>query len=432
MIWPVLLLALLFPGLAAAYPLDAYEETGIRRLEAARLAQLGKLDDRILPQGARLELDQVQPSGLAGLPLPEADAELSALIKDAAVTSFGKGKGAYGLALLDLSDPEQVVYAGYRDDYLANAGSVGKLIVLMAALQAVAERYPDDLAAREELLRSTQITADDYIIRDNHKVPMYVPATGEFARRHLRVGDVGSFWEYLDWMASPSSNGAASMVIQQLVLMGHLGNKYPPPAATSREILDALGRGQRGVLMRQQLDAPLLRAGFDTRRLRQASPLTYQAKQYLPGERSMANPRDLVRLLALVEANQFIDAWSSREVKRLLYLTDRRTRYASTPYLNEAAVYFKSGSLYSCQPEPGFDCGKYQGNRVNLLASLILVESPAVNPQLRYIVALMSNVLKQNAAVSHQGVGRRIHALLKKRHQARIKAAVSKTAEGAQ
>ncbi len=420
-----LALLLCVPGLGQAYPLDAYGETGIRRLEAARLAQEGKLDDRILPTGARLSLDRVRPSGVSGLPLPPADTELSAQLKSIAEASFGKGAGALGLALLDLSDPEQVVYAAYRDDYVANAGSVGKLVVLLAALQALADRFPDDTGAREQLLRSTMITADDYIIRDQHKVPLYSPQSGAFTRRQLKVGDVGSFWEYLDWMASPSSNGAASMVIQQLVLMGHLGERYPLAAAEARQVLDAMGRGQRGTLMRQQLDAPLLRAGFDTRKLRQASALTYQAKQYLPGERSMANPRDLVRLLAMIEGNQFIDEWSSREAKRLLYLTDRRTRYASTPTLNEAAVYFKSGSLYSCQPEPGFECGKYQGNRVNLLASLILVEWPAADPQLRYIVALMSNVLRRNSAVSHQGVGRRIHKLLQERHQQRAREAAA-------
>jgi len=37
-------------------------------------------------------------------------------------------------------------------------------------------------------------------------------------------------------------------------------------------------------------------------------------------------------------------------------MTQRRIRYASHPALYSYAVYFKSGSLYSCQPEPDFVC----------------------------------------------------------------------------
>lgn len=413
-------LGLLAPGLVCAYPLDGFPDTGIRRLEAARLAQVGKLADRILPAGALLNRSQVKPSGINSLPLPPSDAEFSAQIHSQLEAELGSDATNYGIAVLDLSDPENIVYGSYRDDYQANVGSVGKVIVLMALFQALADRFPNDVEARGKMLRNTRVVADDYITRDAHKVPIYTPRTQEFSRRLLRIGDVGSLWEYLDWMVSPSSNGAASMVVQQLVLMGHMGDAYPPDEARKRGILDAMGAGPRGTMMRKMLDAPLLKLGFDTKKLRQASPLTYQAKKYLPGERSFANPRDLVRLIAMIEANQFIDAWSSQEAKRLLYLTDRRTRYASTPALNQAAVYFKSGSLYSCQPEPGSHCDKYRGNRINMLASLVLVESPADEPNLRYIVALMSNVLKRNSAFAHQALGERIHRLISQRHVASV------------
>ncbi len=412
----LVVLGVLTPVLAGAYPLDGFPETGIRRLEAARLAQAGKMQDRILPVGALLDRAQVRPSGINSLPLPSADPEFSAQIVSLLEKELGKDTKNYGIAVLDISDPEHIAYGSYHDNYRANVGSVGKVIILLAMFQALADRFPDDVSARAQFLRNTQVVADDYINRVTHEVPIYSLQTQTFTRRLLRIGDTGSLWEYLDWMMSPSSNAAASMVVQQLVLMGHMGNAYPPEQAQKRAVLDAMDPGTRGKVMRELLDAPLLKAGFDTRKLRQASPFTYQAKQFLPGEQSFANPRDLVRLMALIEAGQFIDAWSSQEVKRLLYLTDRRTRYASTPTLNQAAVYFKSGSLYSCQPEAGFHCGKYQGNRINNLASLVLVESPAQAPQLRYIVALMSNVLKRNSALAHQAIGQRIHALIKQRH----------------
>ncbi len=71
-------------------------------------------------------------------------------------------------------------------------------------------------------------------------------------------------------------------------------------------------------------------------------------------------------------------AWRS---KRLIYMTQRRIRYASSPALNDAAVYFKSGSLYRCKPEEGFVCRKYEGNVENLMNSVAIVESPAGEPR---------------------------------------------------
>ena len=52
-----------------------------------------------------------------------------------------------------------------------------------------------------------------------------------------------------------------------------------------------------------------------------------------------------------------MDEFSSREIKRLLYVTERRIRYAASPALASSAVYFKSGSLYECAKEAGFTCG---------------------------------------------------------------------------
>ena len=69
--------------------------------------------------------------------------------------------------------------------------------------------------------------------------------------------------------------------------------------------------------------------------------------------------------------------------------------------LAQDALYFKSGSLYECRPEPGFTCRQYQGNKANYMNSVAIVERPdgAV-----YLVALMSNVFKVNSAVEHQSL----------------------------
>ena len=97
-------------------------------------------------------------------------------------------------------------------------------------------------------------------------------------------------------------------------------------------------------------------------------------------------------------------------------MTERRIRYASAPALRDAAVYFKSGSLYGCKPEEGFTCGKYKGNLINYMNSVAIVEQEIGGKRLHYIVTLISNVLLENSAVAHQTLGTRIHALIKQRN----------------
>jgi hypothetical protein len=127
----------------------------------------------------------------------------------------------------------------------------------------------------------------------------------------------------------------------------------------------------------------------------------------------------LLRLLLKLEQEKIVDAFSSREIKRLMYMTQRRIRFASSPALNEAAVYFKSGSLYRCRPEPGFTCRKYEGNVENMMNSVAIVESPAGAFRLHYLVAVMSNVLKKNSAVAHQTFAMRLHRLIESFHRER-------------
>jgi hypothetical protein len=103
-------------------------------------------------------------------------------------------------------------------------------------------------------------------------------------------------------------------------------------------------------------------------------------------------------------------------------MTERRIRYASHPVLSPYAVYFKSGSLYSCQPEEGFRCGKYMGNKRNYLASVAIVEGPVPGRDYHYLVAVSSNVLRKNSAVAHQTLALRIHRLIEARHAARMAA----------
>ncbi len=117
-----------------------------------------------------------------------------------------------------------------------------------------------------------------------------------------------------------------------------------------------------------------------------------------------------------MEQGRLVDEFSSRQIKRLLYVTERRIRYASSPALKDAAVYFKSGSLYSCRKEEGFSCGKYKGNVKNYMNSFAIVESPAGERQLHYMVMLISNVLRKNSAYDHQTLATQVHKIIDKLH----------------
>jgi hypothetical protein len=120
-----------------------------------------------------------------------------------------------------------------------------------------------------------------------------------------------------------------------------------------------------------------------------------------------------------MEQGRLVDEWSSREIKRLLYITERRIRYGSSGILRPSAVYFKSGSLYSCQPEEGFTCKKYHGNKRNYMNSTAIIETPAGQDQLYYIVSVLSNVLRKNSAQDHRDLARAIHQRLLRDHSDR-------------
>jgi hypothetical protein len=49
--------------------------------------------------------------------------------------------------------------------------------------------------------------------------------------------------------------------------------------------------------------------------------------------------------------------------------------------------------------------------------SVVIVESPASNRRLHYIVTLISNVLRKNSAGTHQALATRIHELVSAAHQ---------------
>lgn len=413
----LLILACSAPGWG--YPLDAAKETGIQRLEGYRLIQQGEVTGRKLSTGALLPGQQIELHLLeqTELDFPEADQPLAEKI----VALLGEDQEHYSFSLLDLSDPQQPTYAEHRAEENFNPGSLGKILIAVAIFQALADRFPDDIAARRELLRTRFLLADHFILTDGHKVPLWNAEQKQMTYREIVEGDTANLWSWLDWMLSSSSNAAAAMVLREYLLMVQFGDRYPVDFQTAEEFLQQTSKKRLMRLLIRSLHEPMRRNGLDPEQLRQGGFFTRKGKELVPGGSSRANTRNLLDLLLKLEQGRLVDRFSSLELKKLLYMTEKRIRYASHPALNESAVYFKSGSLYSCQPEEGFICGRYKGNKKNLLNSVAIIEDLQGSPPLHYLVVISSNVLKVNSAVAHQTLAMRIHRLLQEENRTRTK-----------
>ncbi len=408
----VCIIGLIMAATCGAYPLDGYEYTGIARVEAYRLAMEGKVRAPKQPPGALLSIDEVdiRLEARSDFEIPPPDAEFVVRVRNL----LGAEADRYAVAVLDLSNLEQPRYAEHRSTARANPGSVGKILIALGVFQALADIYPDNIDARLAILRNTVVTADEFIQSDHHVVPVWQPGNARVRYPKIQIGDQASLWTYLDWMLSASSNAAASMVLKHLMLLVHFGPAYPVSEIEAQQFFKATSKKELAALLSRALQDPVVRNGLDLEQLRQGSFFTWQGKRMVPGTTSYATPQELMRWLIKLEQGKLVDAFSSREIKRLLYMTQRRIRYASAPALAASAVYFKSGSLYKCKPEPDFKCKKYHGNVTNMLNSVAIIEAPAAERQLFYVVVVMSNVLRKNSAVGHQTLATRIHRMLEK------------------
>lgn len=399
-------------GAAYSYPLDGYEETGIRRVEGARLANEARAIGGFQPPGAELSTEQVDLRLLdrPNLVLPPADPEFTEQIR----TLLGEKAAHYAVTVLDLSDPGNVRYAEFRGDYRQNVGSVGKLLSALGLFQALADTWPHDLKKRKEILRDTTITADSFSRHDNKNIRIFDVEKQILTYRIMQDGDRGSLWEFLDWMLSVSSNSAASMVMRDAMLMRKWRQGYPMSEEEIRRFFNETPAGELTGLFQATFWEPVSRNGLPLDQIRQGSFFTAQGKKNINGGgNSYATARTLTQAMLLMEQGKLVDEWSSRQLKRLLYLTERRDRYASSPELDDAAVYFKSGSLYMCREETGFDCESYRGNVINYMCSLAIIEQEIGGARLHYISAVISNVLRRDSSHDHQELGTGIHRLIK-------------------
>lgn len=395
---------------ASVYPIDGYEVTGIDRLQRLQLVVSGEIKDIKPPPGAMKSINDIKLN-LAGNPLqsiPSPDPELQKSIE----ALFPNLDESYSIALLDITPGREVRYATLKEKHGYQPGSVGKLAVLVALFHELEKMYPDSFNNRQQLLRNKEVRAGTWAQYDDHEIPVYSPDTGAFSRRRVRESDVFSLYEWTDHMLSASNNAAASVIWREVLLMHEYGENYP--FITESEVdryFSSTSKTELSDRAMALVNEPLQKLGIGKDEWRLGRIFTSGATRIIPPKGgSTGTTLGFMKFMVAMESGKIVDKASSLEMKRLLYLTDRRIRYSASPALQNAAVYFKSGSLYKCQPEEGFDCDKYMGNVYNYMNSVAVVEQPDGRT---YLVSLMSNVLRKNSSYDHFMLASRIDKLIK-------------------
>lgn len=399
---------------AVAYPIDGYLLTGIRRLVRLQMILKGEIKDTQPIQGARknladirLQLTNQRGDSLATFPVPDP------VLQKKLNAMFPNLDESYSVTLLDITPGEKLRYACRQEKRGFQPGSVGKLAVVAGLFTELQRIYPDSFEKRQQLLKDKTVRAGRWAMTDSHTVPFFDPETKVLVKRTVKENDVFTLYEWADHMLSVSNNGAASVVWREVILMRHFGKAYPEiNEAQATEFFKTFPKDSLRKLSNLVVNEPLQTIGITPEEWRLGSMFTQGAKSFIPGEGgSIGCPYGLMKYLVALERGKIVDTKSSLEIKRLLYMTDRRIRYGTSPRLVNAALYFKSGSLYKCKPEVGFECKKYSGNVENYMNSVAIVEQPDGTT---YLVALMSNVLRKNSNIDHQTLATGIDDIIRK------------------
>ena len=407
---------------AVAYPIDA-ENTGIKRLAGSN-PDAGATGAPKLPAGALLsekniELHLLNSEGSSwDFKKTERDPALQAALDK----MFKSRDASYGLVIADITDPEDIAWAGVRENRSQIPGSVGKIITMLGFFSELEKAFPN-IKDREQILATRMVTAGDWVMWDDHGVPRYNPDTNAMKSAKLMPGETYALSEWLDFTIAYSANAAAATIWKEAVLLRHFGAAYPPSAEAEAKFFKETSKSELWTLASEAVREPMIGAGLDPETFWIGSLWTRTAKTLLPGTGgSRGTPMEMARYLLRLEQGRLVDNWSSITMKKYLYTTSRRYRYVFGDELKPAAVYFKSGSLYKCVPEEGFKCGKYMGNAQNAMNSISIIETPAASGegQKRYIVALTSDVRKVNSAWDHARIGSAVDAVIKTREAAVI------------
>ncbi len=394
-----------------AYPLDGFERTGIRRLALLDLRVQGKLSGPVPVSGgqrplAEISLNLLDGPGATLTALPAKDAELQAKLE----TLFPNRDQSYAMALLDITPGRPLRYVAQQESRSFAPGSVGKLAIAAGLFAELARIFPDDVEKRRLLLKERMVRGGDWVVADHHPVPIFNLQDQSLISREAVPDDVFSLYEWADHMLSASANSAGSVVWKEAMLMRRFGSEYPPSAEDEAAFWKNTAKGELQKMAVSVVNDPLRAAGVEKGGWQLGTFFTKGGQRVVPGTSSYATPKALLFFLMRLEQGKIVDEWSSLEFKRLLYMTAKRIRYASSPAIARSRVYYKSGSLYKCKQEEGFRCGKYMGNVENFMNSVAIVET---SDGRTYLVALMSNVLRKNSAVEHQTLAGEIEKLMR-------------------
>jgi hypothetical protein len=392
------------------YPIDGYERTGIARLVRIKKMYDEGVENRRIPAGAFLKTEDIK------LNLTELKSVMvdSILVEDSefsrAIRRHLPGRG-YSAAVLDMTDVNNLKYADYRENVGYQPGSVGKIAVLNALFYQLDKLYPDSWEKRTELLKTKRVHSRYWGTGDHHTIPIYDLETEKLRKRRVVASDEFSLYEWTDHMVSVSNNGAASVVWREVILMAAFGQDYKDLNEEDAETyFKETPRDSLTSFAIRLVNEPLREIGICEDEWRLGGLFTRPAGRYVGRKGgSIGTPKGLMKYMVQLEQGTIIDEKSSLEMKRLLYLTDRRIRYARSPRLDDAAVYFKSGSYYKCDREKDPDCAAYAGNVFNYMNSVIIVEQPNGK---KYIVCLMTNVLNKNSAGAHMYLASKIDRII--------------------
>lgn len=405
---------LLSPNLFS-YPIDGYTTTGIRRLLYLQMVKDGEIVGTLPKDGGLLSIHDIKLNllgergdSLEVLPKPDA------VFQKSIDALFPVLDESYSIAVLEITEGYPIRFAKRKERLGYQPGSVAKLIVAAALFNELKKLYPDSFEKRQELLKTKFVRGGVWVNYDEHTIPVFNAESKKLVKRVAIEDDVFSLYEWADHMLSASNNGAASVVWREVLLMNVFGKDYPDlTEEQANEYFTKTPKSQLMTLSVEVVNEPIRNAGIEVEELRLGSFFTGSAKKIIPGSGgSLGTPVGFIKYLIAIERGKMVDEASSLEIKRLMYMTAARIRYASSPHLNTAAVYFKSGSLYQCKQEEGFVCQKYMGNVNNFMNSVIIVEHQNGT---KYLVALMSNVLKRNSAVDHNALASKIEQVIRKK-----------------
>ncbi|WP_378179814.1 serine hydrolase [Aquimarina sp. SS2-1] len=390
------------------YPIDGYSYSGIRRLKHLQLAMFGDLPEVKLPAGAYKGINDIQLNLLSRKQAATQDVLVENVALQKKIDAlFPRLDKSYSVTILDITKPDSLRYAQQNETRGYQPGSVGKLVVVTALFTQLAKIYPNDYDKRVALLKTKMVKGGNWVLTDEHTIPVFDINTNKLIKRQAAASDVFSIFEWADHMLSVSNNGAASVVWREALLMAAFGDKYPTMTQEDADAYFAKGpKNEITDLAIEVVHQPLRNLGITEDEWRLGTFFTRGVNPYVGSKGgSIGSPLGLMKWMVQLEQGKIVDEKSSLEIKRLMYMTDRRIRYAQAPELRDAAVYFKSGSLYKCDKTKGETCGKYKGNVYNYMNSVAIVEH---TDGTKYMVCLMTNVLRKNSAGDHLALASRI------------------------